>query len=53
MNPYIIILLNCKCIIQHAVNENGGQIMVVQGFISRPVLVTYWLLALVAMIGAN
>ena len=24
MNPYIIILSNCKCIIQHAVNENGG-----------------------------
>ena len=24
MNPCIIILLNCKCIIHHAVNENGG-----------------------------
>ena len=24
MNPYIIILLNCKCIIHHAVNENRG-----------------------------
>ena len=24
INPYVIILLNHKCIIHHAVNENGG-----------------------------
>ena len=24
MNPYVIILLNSKCIIHHAVNENRG-----------------------------
>ena len=36
MNPYVIILLNHKCIIHHAVNENGGPEAV------APVIILRW-----------